>query len=224
MLGIFQGISIGGAFCLAFPIGGLLGAKYGPRLPICIAAGIQLLNGLLAAFVTPESNQAALLAKELAKKRKTANQNDKMDLSEVNPIAGLRTLFGITSNPGFGTTSVPLLRIAALAYFGISLARGSLDAQFVNYTSLRFGWTQAQSGPVLVMVGLMLAIVPRILVPLLGMQKSIQWGLLVYSMGLSSAGLVSQPDRFVLSIAGLAIGCGAYSKQRSVFKTGIAHT
>eukprot|EP00966_Prymnesium_polylepis_P233216 5393542-Prymnesium_polylepis.1 len=30
-LGIFQGLSIGCAFILAFPIGGILGAKYGPR-------------------------------------------------------------------------------------------------------------------------------------------------------------------------------------------------
>merc|ERR1712129_538610 len=69
-----------------------------------------------------------------------------------------------------------------------------------------FGWTQAQSGPVLVMVGLMLAIVPRLLVPLLGLQKSINFGLLVYALGLSSAGLVSTSMHFVASIAVVAIG------------------
>jgi DHA1 family tetracycline resistance protein-like MFS transporter len=198
-LGIFQGISIGGAFILAFPIGGLLGAKFGPRLPILLAAGFQLLNGLLATFVTPEPNKAAT---EKAKNSKT------IALSEVNPIAGLQNLLGIAGGNGFRTSSVGLLRTAALTYFFLSLARGSLDAQFVNYSNLRFGWTQAQSGPVLVMTGFMLAIVPRILVPLLGLQKAINLGLLVYALGLSSAGLVDTSGRFVLSIVVVAIGCG----------------
>jgi len=119
----------------------------------------------------------------------------------------LQNLLGIAGGNGFGTSSVSLLRTAALTYFFLSLARGSLDAQFVNYSNLRFGWTQAQSGPVLVMTGFMLAIVPRILVPLLGLQKAINLGLLVYALGLSSAGLVDTSARFVMSIAVVAIGC-----------------
>ena len=35
-LGIFQGISIGGAFIVAFPLGGVLGSKLGPRVPILL--------------------------------------------------------------------------------------------------------------------------------------------------------------------------------------------
>jgi DHA1 family tetracycline resistance protein-like MFS transporter len=218
-LGIFQGISIGGAFVIAFPVGGLLGAKYGPRLPILLSAGFGIVNGLLAIFVTPESNPKAI--KEQMKTTKSKNSNkaktksnepsNKINLSEVNPITGLQKLMGIGTNniPGFGTSSVRLLRTASLTYFLLSLARGSLDAQFVNYSYLRFGWTQAQSGPVLVMTGFMLAIVPRILVPLLGLQNSINYGLLVYAIGLASAGLVSTSAQFVASIAIVAVGCGA---------------
>ena len=32
---------VAAAFILAFPVGGILGAKYGPRLPLFIAAAIQ---------------------------------------------------------------------------------------------------------------------------------------------------------------------------------------
>lgn len=53
-LGIFQGLSIGCAFILAFPIGGVLGAKHGPRVPLYIAACLQLLNALIIIFITPE--------------------------------------------------------------------------------------------------------------------------------------------------------------------------
>ena len=43
-----------GAFIIAFPVGGILGAKLGPRVPLLIAAALQLLNFLLITFVTPE--------------------------------------------------------------------------------------------------------------------------------------------------------------------------
>ena len=116
-LGIFQGLSAGGAFIFAFPIGGLLGSKFGPRLPLLIAAGLQLLNALIIIFITPESNKTKL---------------ESLDLRAVNPIGGLKKLFG----------GAPLLRTAALVYFCCSLARSSLDAQFTNYANIRFGWTQ----------------------------------------------------------------------------------
>ena len=146
-LGIFQGISIGDAFVLAFLIGGITGAKLGPNVAILMAAGFQLLNCLIAAVLTPESNANAANAKTTKTIR----------FSEVNPITGLQKLFGIGIGIGIGgaTTgaTTALLRTASLAYFFLSLARGALDAQFINYTNVRFGWTQAQSGPVLVVVG-----------------------------------------------------------------------
>ena len=90
----------------------MLGSKFGPRLPLLIAAGVQLLNALIIIFITPES-----------KKMKTK----KLDLREANPIGGLKKLFG----------NAPILRTAALAYFFASLARCSLDAQFTNYSNIR---------------------------------------------------------------------------------------
>jgi len=76
----------------------------------------------------------------------------------------------------------------------------------VNYSNIRFGWTQAQSGPVLVMVGLMLAIVPRIIVPLLGITKSINYGLFIYMIGLGCAGISESSSTFILSIFVVSIG------------------
>lgn len=95
----------------------MLGAKFGPRVPLLIAAGLQLLNAMTILFITPESNREKV--KEL-------------DLREANPISGLKKLFFHS----------PILRTAAIAYFFSSLARCSLDAQFTNYSNIRFGWTQ----------------------------------------------------------------------------------
>ena len=75
-LGIFQGLSIGGAFILAFPIGGILGKQLGPRVPVLVGAAVQLLNLLLILLVTPESNTRAMRAGRA------------LDLREANPIGG----------------------------------------------------------------------------------------------------------------------------------------
>jgi len=190
-LGIFQGLSAGGAFIFAFPIGGLLGSKYGPRLPLVIAAGLQVLNALILIFLTPESNQ---------------NKTTKLDLSEANPISGLKKLFG----------NAPILRTAAVVYFLASLARSSLDAQFTNYASIRFGWTQAQSGPVLVLVGLMLAVAPRLFISYFGIHNAILAGLLTFGFGLTVAGLAPTPPPFIFGIFVTAIGCMALPALQAV--------
>lgn len=176
----------GGAFIFAFPIGGILGAKYGPRLPLLVAAAIQFVNAMLILFVTPESNP------------KSQRQNVKLDLKEANPIGSIARLFFSKNH---------LLLIGSASYFLASLARCSLDAQFANYSNIRFGWTQAQSGPVLVLVGLMLAVAPRLLVPRLGLKNSILGGLLVFAMGLTATGLAPTPLGFVGGILIVAIGC-----------------
>ena len=78
-LGIFQGLSIGGAFILAFPIGGILGKQLGPRVPVLVGAAVQLLNLLLILLVTPESNTRAMRAGRA------------LDLREANPLGGPRS-------------------------------------------------------------------------------------------------------------------------------------
>ena len=184
-LGTFQGLSIGCAFILAFPIGGILGAKYGPRCPLYVACGIQLLNAAIALFLTPESSPRGL------RKGRT------LDLKQSNPIGALWRLFG----------RAKLLRNAACMYALVALARNSLDAQFVNYASVKFGWSQQQSGPVMVMVGLMLAIGPRVLVPLLGLQTALLAGLLIFASGLIGTGLAPTPVQFVAWIFVVSVGC-----------------
>lgn len=190
-LGIFQGLSAGGAFIFAFPIGGLLGSRFGPRLPLMIAAGLQVLNALILVFLTPESNQ---------------NKTTKLDLSDANPMGGLKKLFG----------HAPILRTAAVVYFLASLARCSLDAQFTNYASIRFGWTQAQSGPVLVLVGMMLAVAPRLFISYFGIHNAILAGLLTFGFGLTVAGLAPTPQPFIFGIFVTAVGCMALPALQAV--------
>ena len=192
-LGIFQGLSVGAAFILAFPIGGMLGAKYGPRLPLCVAACLQLLNALILLVFTPESNPPSARAAAGG----GGGQKSRLDLREANPISNLVRLFSQRN----------LLATLGVTYFLTSFARNALDAQFVNYADIRFGWSQKESGPVMVIVGLMLAVAPRLLVPRFGLKNAVLGGLLLLATGLSSTGLAPTARGFVGSIVVVSVGC-----------------
>lgn len=161
----------------------------GPRVPLYIAAGIQFFNALLITFVTPESNIKVLTTPR-------AQRQQEFNWKASNPVGGFMRLFG----------NAHILRVAACAYFFAMLSRASLDAQFFNYANIRFGWSQAQSGPIMLFVGLMLAVVPRLVVPKLGVRKSILAGLLVNSAGLVGTGLAPTAASFLGGIAVVAFG------------------
>ena len=156
-------------------------------MPLYVACVLQLLNAAIAGVITPESNPSVL------------RKGRSLDLREANPFGALWRLFG----------RAKLLRNAACMYALVALARNSLDAQFINYASIRFGWTSQQSGPVMVIVGLMLAIAPRILVPMLGLQTALLSGLLIFAAGLIGTGLAPTPLQFVAWIFVVSVGCMA---------------
>ena len=137
---------------------------------------------MIIIFITPESNKSKV---------------QELDLREANPISGLKRLF----------CNAPILRTATLAFFCVSLARCSLDAQFTNYANIRFGWTQAQAGPTLVLTGLMLAVAPRLFISYFGVQSAIVTGMFFFALGLAGAGLAPTPGSFIFSIFIVSIGC-----------------
>lgn len=115
----------------------------------------------------------------------------------VSVQGALKKLFG----------GAPLLRAASLTYLLVTLARGVLDAQFSNYALYRFGWGPQESGPLLVLVGLMLAIAPRLVVPRLGVGRSIFYGTLLFAAGMLSTAFAPSPATFVLAIFVASVGC-----------------
>ena len=158
-LGVFQGLSVGGAFIVGFPMAAVLskGGQY--RKPMYLAASLQLLNAFLALFVTPESAPAS--------------KGIKWD--EANPISSLGQL-------DLFKKSTPLKK-TAIAFSLVWLGNLALNACFVPYVDAKFGWGPQQSGPLLVVVGLMLAVVPKLVVPRLGVVGAANFGCLVYALG-----------------------------------------
>ena len=147
-----------------------------------VAAVIQLVNLLIITFLMPESHHPS--------RRKPT-----LDLKEANTVSVVSKLF----------SKGRVMQGMAVAWFLLSLARCALD-EFVNYTALRFGWTQEQAGPVMVLVGTSVALAPRLLVPLLGLKNSILAGLLIFATGLSVVGLAPTPSSFMYGILTVSVG------------------
>ena len=191
-LGVFQGLSVGGAFIVGFPMAAILskGGKY--RKPMYLAASLQLLNAFLALFVTPES---ALKSKGI-----------KWD--EANPISSLGQL-------DLFKASTPLKK-TAIAFSLVWLGNLALNACFVPYVDAKFGWGPQQSGPLLVVVGLMLAVVPKLVVPRLGVVGAANFGCLVYALGFICAALAPTGPQYVAAIVVCGFGAVAVPALTSI--------
>ncbi len=165
---------VGAAFGLGFiigpAIGGLLGG-FGLRVPFAVVACITLLNALYGYFVLPESL--------------SLENRREFSWARANPIGSLNSLarYPIVLNLAF------VLVLAGLAQF-------ALQSVWVLYTGYRFGWVEWQVGLSLAVVGLAAAIVQGGLtgriVPKLGEQRSILFGLGISTLTFALYGLANQ--------------------------------
>ena len=114
---------------------------------------------LISTQVTPES----------------APKSQGIKWDEANPVASLGQL-------DLFKASTPLKK-TAIAFSLVWLGNLALNACFVPYVDAKFGWGPQQSGPLLVVVGLMLAVVPKLVVPRLGVVGAANFGCLVYALG-----------------------------------------
>ncbi|MCF3946143.1 MFS transporter [Acidiphilium iwatense] len=128
---------IGAAFGLGFMAGPMLGGFLGAidlRLPFVIAACLVALNVLYGVFVLPES---------LPPERRR-----ELRLRDATPLGAMRVL----------AAAPRLWRLAAawsVRWFGL----GALQAVFVLYAELRFGWGPRQNGVFFTAVGIASSIV-----------------------------------------------------------------
>lgn len=128
---------IGAAFGLGFMTGPMLGGFLGAidlRLPFLVAAGLVALNVLYGVFVLPES---------LPPERRRA-----LRLRDATPLGAVRVL----------AAAPRLWRLAAawsVRWFGL----GALQAVFVLYAELRFGWGPRQNGVFFAVMGVASSVV-----------------------------------------------------------------
>src|SRR5882672_416184 len=182
---------IGAAFGLGFivgpVIGGLLG-DFGPRVPFFAAAGLAFLNFLYGYFILPES-----LKQE---NRRT------FTWARANPIGTFKSLFRYKVVLGL-FISLALVYISAHA----------VQSNWSYYTIEKFQWTPRLIGISLGVVGFVFAIVQggliRIIIPKLGQQRSVYFGLALYALGFllyafATQGLMMYAFTVVYCLGGIA--------------------
>jgi len=162
---------LGAAFGLGFIIGPVIGGvlgHYGPRYPFFAAAGLTFLNFLYGYFLVPES-----LPKENRRKFHWVN---------ANPIGSFRH---IRKYPNI----MPLL----LCVFLINIAAHAVQSTWSYFTMEKFHWDERMVGYSLGIIGVLLTIVQagliRVIIPKLGLPKSIVLGLCLNSISLLAFGL-----------------------------------
>lgn len=157
---------IGAAFGLGFIIGPAIGGQlgsFGVRAPFYAAAILCLLNWLYGYFILPES-----LSKE---------HRRKFEWKRANALGSLTQLKKYPAISG-------LILSIVLVYIGSH----AVQSNWSYFTRYRFNWTEKTIGSSLALVGLLVAFVQAGLIrkvhPVLGNERSIYIGLMLYALGM----------------------------------------
>jgi DHA1 family tetracycline resistance protein-like MFS transporter len=164
---------IGAGFGLGFIIGPAIGgilATYGYHYPFLAAGVFNLLNFLLGAFVLPES-----LAPE---------NRRKFNPEALNPLLSIGNTF-----------KIPAIRDLIIVCTLMHLAGQTHPSIWTLYTQHRFGWTAAQVGISLAVVGILSAVsqggLTGWLVQRLGERRVLFYGILGETLSFFCFGLAS---------------------------------
>lgn len=164
------GAAFGAGFIIGPGIGGLLG-EMGSRVPFMFAAGLTLLNWLYGYFVLPES-----LPKE---------HRRKFEWKRANPVGSLQFFLKYRGIWGLAI-SLMLVYIAAHA----------VQSTWNFFTIEKFNWSEGMIGGSLAVVGLLVGAVQGGLIrwinPILGNERSVYVGLLLYTVGLFLFAMATQ--------------------------------
>lgn len=165
---------VGAAFGLGFIVGPLIGGLlggFGPRVPFMVAAGLSFLNWLYGYFVLPES-----LPKE---------NRRPFEWKRANPVGSLMQLKKYPAIAG-------LVSSLTLIYLGSH----AVQSTWSYYSMEKFNWHESEVGVSLAVVGLCVGLVQGLLIrktiPLLGQEKSIYLGILLYAMGMILFGIATK--------------------------------
>ncbi|MEQ6118813.1 TCR/Tet family MFS transporter [Reichenbachiella sp. MALMAid0571] len=156
---------IGAAFGIGFIIGPVIGGflgEYGTRVPFLAAAGLTLLNCIYGYFILPESLDA--------------EHRRPFSWKRANPLGSL-----------FQLKKYPIIIGLIGALFFVHFAAHSTQSIWTFYTKLKFAWDPKMIGLSLGFVGLMVGLVQGVLIrriiPIIGEQKGIYYGLSLYLIG-----------------------------------------
>jgi MFS transporter, DHA1 family, tetracycline resistance protein len=156
---------IGAAFGLGFILGPLIGGflgPYGSRVPFMVAAGLTFVNWLYGYFILPES-------------LKPENRR-KFEWRRANPVGSLLQL-----------KKYPVIMGLVASLVMVYIAAHAIQSNWAYYTMEKFKWDETMVGISLAVVGVMFALVQglliRIIIPKLGNERSVYFGLALNALG-----------------------------------------
>jgi DHA1 family tetracycline resistance protein-like MFS transporter len=183
-----MGAAFGLGFVVGPALGGLLG-DMGSRMPFMVSAGLSLINCLYGFFVLPES-------------LKPENKR-KFEWKRANPFGTLKQLWQYKIVAGL---------LFSLGFIYISMH--AVQSNWSMYTIKKFLWGPKEIGISLAVIGIATAIVQggliRAIIPRLGQQRSVYFGLGMYALGFvlfafASQGWMMYAFTFVYCLGGI---CG----------------
>ncbi|XDD51110.1 TCR/Tet family MFS transporter [Leptospira sp. WS92.C1] len=179
---------LGAAFGLGFIIGPVIGGtlgQFGPRAPFLAAGALTLINWMFGFFILPES-----LSQE---------NRRKFEWKKANPIGSLLQL-----------KRYPMILGLVVAFFLINTAAHAVQGTWNYYTMEKFQWDEAMVGYSLGVVGLVYAITQggliRVILPVLGQNRSIYLGLALSAIGYALFAVSTQSWMMYLSIIPYCFG------------------
>lgn len=165
---------IGAAFGLGFIIGPVMGgifSQWGIRLPFLIAAILSFINLLYGFFILPESLDV--------KSRRP------FSWARANPLGALIHL-----------KKYPVIIGLIITIFLSRIAGDAIQSTWTFYTKLKFDWSIELIGYSLGLAGLLVVLFQggliRVILPLIGHKRTIQYGLVLWGFGLLLFGIADQ--------------------------------
>ncbi|WP_345955446.1 TCR/Tet family MFS transporter [Mucilaginibacter sp. PAMB04168] len=164
------GAATGLGFIMGIGLGGYLG-EVGLRIPFMAAAGLALLNALYGFFVLPESL--------------SVENRRPFDWSRANPIGALKRL-----------TMYPAIAGLISAFSLVYIASKAVESVLAFFLVEKFKWSMSSISSLGIFIGVLLIAIQggliRIIIPKLGQQRSIVFGLLFYAIGLALIAFANQ--------------------------------
>ncbi|CAM9875632.1 unnamed protein product [Chrysoparadoxa australica] len=151
--GLLQGAGLGMGLVIGLPLSGILADMQGIMLPVVVAMGLSFANALQIVLFVPET---------LA----PSNRVSPINWSKANPVGALKLV----------RAEMVMSRLV-VSYMLLWAAQASLSSTFINLGEKKYGWSTTQTGAGLAVIGILVAILPKILLPRLGLLKAFQTAL-----------------------------------------------
>lgn len=181
-----MGTAVGVGFILGPSIGGLLARDDFPQLPFFFAAGLSLLNFIMACLWLPESHRPERAA---------------------GPPPPRPSLLSVATDPTFWRSQIGVM---VLVYFGFFSAFATMEATFALFTEACFGWGARETGKFFAFVGTIIVLFQGVLVgravARFGERRTLNTGLCLSACGFTLMSLA--PNGWWIPVAGIFIAGG----------------